>query len=92
MRDAPVITTPRLTLRPRRMDDMEAFWSFYQTPRAQYVGAPKTRTLLFYGFSSEVVAWDWMGHGAWAIDTREGDFVGHTTTAFPGTRNWLDSV
>ena len=57
MREAPVITTPRLRLRPHRMDDMEAFWAFYQTPRAAYVGAPKNRTHLFYGLSSEVVAW-----------------------------------
>jgi len=83
MREAPVITTPRLRLRPHRMDDMEAFWAFYQTPRAGYIGAPKDRTHLFYGLSSEVVAWDWMGHGAWAVDTAEGDFIGQVAITHP---------
>lgn len=80
---APVIQTPRLRLRPHRMEDMEAFWAFYQTPRAAYVGAPKTRTHLFYGLSSEVVSWDWMGHGGWAVDTCDGDFIGQVAITQP---------
>lgn len=80
---APVIDTPRLKLRPHRMDDMEAFWAFYQTPRAKYVGAPKNRTHMFYGLSSEVVSWDWMGHGAWAIDTSDGEFIGQVAITQP---------
>lgn len=80
---APVIDTPRLRLRPHRMDDMDAFWAFYQSPRAAYVGAPKSRTHLFYGLSSEVVSWDWMGHGAWAVDTRDGDFIGQVAITQP---------
>jgi RimJ/RimL family protein N-acetyltransferase len=80
---APVIETPRLRLRPHRMEDMDAFWAFYQTPRAEYVGTPKNRTHMFYGLSSEVVSWDWMGHGAWAIDTKEGDFIGQVAITQP---------
>ena len=80
---APVIETPRLRLRPHRMDDMEAFWAFYQSPRAAYMGAPGSRTHLFYGLSSEVVSWDWMGHGGWAIDTRDGDFIGQVAITQP---------
>ncbi|MFP7569800.1 GNAT family N-acetyltransferase [Marivita sp. S2033] len=81
--DAPLITTPRLALRPHRMDDMEAFWAFYQTPCAEFVGAPKTRTQMFFGLSSEIVSWGWMGHGAWAIDTAEGDFIGQIAITQP---------
>lgn len=83
MRAAPVINTQRLRLRPHRMDDMDAFWAFYQTPRAEFVGAPKHRTHMFYGLSSEVVSWDWMGHGAWAIDTADGAFVGQVAITQP---------
>ncbi|MFZ5964587.1 GNAT family N-acetyltransferase [Thalassococcus sp. BH17M4-6] len=83
MTTAPVISTARLRLRPHRMDDLEPFWAFYQTPRAAYVGAPKTRTHLFYGLSSEVVSWDWMGHGAWAIDSAEGELIGQVAITRP---------
>ena len=83
MREAPTITTSRLTLRPHRMDDMDAFWAFYQTPRATFVGAPKNRTHMFYGLSSEVVSWEWLGHGAWAIDTKDGDFIGQVAITQP---------
>ena len=80
---APVIETSRLRLRPHRMEDMEAFWAFFQSPRAAYVGTPKSRTHLFYGLSSEVVSWDWMGHGGWAIDTRDGIFIGQVAITQP---------
>jgi RimJ/RimL family protein N-acetyltransferase len=80
---APVLETPRLRLRPHRMEDMDALWAFYQTPRAEYVGAPKNRTHMFYGLSSEVVSWDWMGHGAWAVDTKEGDLIGQVGITQP---------
>lgn len=80
---APVIETERLVLRPHRMDDMETFWAFYQTDRAKHLGRPKHRTHLFYGLSSEVVSWDWMGHGAWAIDTADGDFIGQVSITQP---------
>jgi RimJ/RimL family protein N-acetyltransferase len=83
MMTAPVIETPRLRLRPHRMDDMDAFWAFYQTPRAAFMGVPKNRTHLFYGLSSEVVSWDWMRHGGWAIDTLDGDFIGQVAIAQP---------
>ena len=62
---------------------MDAFWAFYQTSRAEFVGAPKHRTHMFYGLSSEVVSWDWMGHGAWAIDTADGAFVGQVAITQP---------
>jgi RimJ/RimL family protein N-acetyltransferase len=80
---APLIETPRLRLRSHRIDDMDAFWTFYQSPRAAYVGAPNSRTQLFYGLSSEVVSWDWMGHGGWAVDTRDGDFIGQIAITQP---------
>ena len=62
---------------------MDAFWAFYQTSRAEFVGAPKHRTHMFYGLSSEVVSWDWMGHGAWAIDTADGAFIGQVAITQP---------
>lgn len=64
----PTLQGDRLTLRPHVMDDMEAFWAFYQSPRAAFMDAPKTRTHLWYGFSSEVGSWALTGMGGWAIE------------------------
>lgn len=68
MTTAPVISSGRLRLRPHVMGDMDAFWAFYQSPRAQFMDAPKNRTHLWYGFASEVASWELMGMGSWAIE------------------------
>lgn len=83
MTHAPVITTARLRLRPHDMGDLDAFWAFYQSPRAQYVGRPDNRTHLWYGLASEVGSWALMGHGGWAIDTRDGELVGQVAITRP---------
>lgn len=83
MTTAPVISTARLRLRPHQMSDLDAFRAFYATDRSKYVGAPKNDTHLFYGFASEVGSWPLMGHGAWAIDTTDGTFVGQVAITQP---------
>lgn len=81
--DAPIIKTARLQLRPHVLADMEAFWTFHQSPRAQYVGSPKNRTHMWYGFASEVGAWTLCGNGSWAIETRDGRLAGQISIAQP---------
>ena len=83
MTQAPVITTERLRLRPHRMSDMDAFWAFFQSARAQYVDSPKNRTHLWYGFASEVGSWELQGQGGWAIETRDGALAGQVAVAQP---------
>jgi RimJ/RimL family protein N-acetyltransferase len=83
MRTAPVLSTARLRLRPHVLDDMAALEAFYATDRAAFMGRPKTRTQLWYGFASEVGSWDLMGHGAWAITTQDGALVGQVAITQP---------
>lgn len=80
---APVIDTPRLRLRGHVMADMDAFEAIFASKRSQYMGRPRNRTHLFYGFASEVGSWDLMGHGGWAIETRDGALVGQVAITQP---------
>ncbi len=83
MTQAPVLDTARTRLRPHRMSDMDAFWDFYQSPRAAYVTRPQDRTHFWYGFASEVGSWDLCGYGGWAIETRDGQFAGQVAIIQP---------
>ena len=82
MTTAPTLTGTTLRLRAHVIDDMEAFWAFYQGPRAQYVSAPKNRTHLWYGFASEVGSWTLTGMGGWAIEV-EGRIAGQVAVTHP---------
>lgn len=79
---APVIETGRLRLRGHQMSDLPAFEALFASDRAQYMGVPKNKTHLFYGFASEVGSWDLMGHGAWAIDV-DGALAGQVAITQP---------
>lgn len=80
---APILHTPRLTLRPHVLSDMDPFWDFHQSDRAAYVGRPKTLTHQWYGIASEVGSWDLMGHGGWAVDLHDGRFIGQVAITQP---------
>lgn len=90
--DAPTFTprpqAPRLAagdvvLRGHQLADFDAFWRFYETTdRAGYMGAPKSRTHLWYGLSSEIVSWQLKGFGAWAIETG-GEMAGQVAVTQP---------
>ncbi|MFZ7092484.1 GNAT family N-acetyltransferase [Primorskyibacter sp. 2E233] len=80
---APILETSRLTLRPHVLSDIDPFWEFFQSDRATYVGAPKTRTHMWYGLASEVGSWDMMGHGGWGVDLKDGTFVGQVAITQP---------
>ena len=80
---APVLDTPRLRLRGHEMSDMEPFWAFFQSDRARFVGRPKNRTHLWYGFASEVGSWDLCGHGGWRVEDRAGTLLGQVAITQP---------
>ncbi|WP_299673764.1 GNAT family N-acetyltransferase [uncultured Roseobacter sp.] len=82
MTTAPVITNGRVRLRPHVLDDMEAFWSFYQSSRAEFMDRPNTRTHLWYGFASEVGSWQLTGMGGWGIEV-EGALAGQVAVTHP---------
>lgn len=62
---------------------MDAFWAFFQSPRAVYMDKPKSRTDLWYAFASEVGSWGLQGQGGWAIETAEGEFAGQVAVTQP---------
>ena len=82
--EAPTLEAGRVALRPHRLSDMEAFAAFYETARAEFMGAPRNRTHLFYGFASEVASWSLMGFGAWAVHRRDtGALIGQVAITQP---------
>ncbi|WP_121630654.1 GNAT family N-acetyltransferase [Tropicibacter alexandrii] len=73
---APTLHTPRLTLRAHVMADLEQLCDLFETDRARHMGGPIPRKEAWRWLASEVAMWDLIGHGAWGIETRDGDFIG----------------
>jgi len=82
MTTAPVISGDRVRLRPHVMSDMETFWTFFQSQRAEHIDKPENRTHAWYGFASEVGSWALNGTGSWAIDV-EGTLAGQVSVTQP---------
>ena len=80
---APTLRSDVVTLRPHRIEDMEAFWTFFQSDRAAYVDGPSSRTQLWYGFASEVGSWTLVGQGGWAVETPDGRLAGQVAVTQP---------
>lgn len=83
MTTAPVITTANTRLRPHRMSDFDAFWAFYQTPRAQHLSVPANKSHCWYGFVSDTGSWALNGHGGWAVETHDGELAGQVAITQP---------
>lgn len=81
--EAPVIDTDRLRLRPHTMADFDPFWAFYQGDRAAHVSVPQDATQMWYGLASEVAGWQLCGFGGWAVDLRDGPFIGQVALIKP---------
>lgn len=73
---APILFTSRLRLRGHVLSDLDALCDLFETDRAQYMGGPIARKTAWRWIASEVGMWDLMGHGAWGIETLDGDFIG----------------
>lgn len=92
---APVIETKRLTLRPYRLDDFEAYAAMVTSPRAKYMQPGLTRDEAWSWFANDVASWELFGFGCVMIeDTASGDTVGSTGVtqgiAFPEPElGWL---
>ena len=80
---APVITTARLRLRGHTMADLDALCDLFQSDRAQFMGGPVPRKDAWRWLASEVAMWDLLGHGAWGLETRDGDFIGQVGVLRP---------
>lgn len=80
---APVLHTPRLTLRGHVLADLEALCDLFETDRARFMGGPLPRKAAWRLFASEVGMWDLRGFGHWGIETRDGIFVGQVGLSQP---------
>ena len=80
---APVLHTPRLTLRGHVLADLEALCDLFETDRARFMGGPLPRKEAWRWIASEVGMWDLRGFGYWGIETREGSFVGQVGLSQP---------
>ncbi|MBU2960584.1 GNAT family N-acetyltransferase [Citreicella sp. C3M06] len=80
---APVLHTPRLTLRGHTMADLTALCALLGTDRACYMGGAVSHLDAWRWMASEVAMWDLMGHGAWGIETRDGVFLGQVGICQP---------
>jgi RimJ/RimL family protein N-acetyltransferase len=73
---APTLHTPRLTLRPHAMADLAPLYALLESDRARFMGGPLSRRESWFWIASEVGSWELKGHGSWAVDTRDGQFLG----------------
>ena len=76
MTTAPVITTARLRLRGHTMADLDALCAVFGSDRARFMGGAIARKDAWRWLASEVAMWPLLGHGAWGIETRQGEFLG----------------
>lgn len=82
MTEAPVISTARLRLRGHVSADFDAYAMFLESNRATHMGR-LSRNRAWYSFCAESAAWGFQGHGAWAIETLEGRFIGQVALLKP---------
>ena len=74
---APTLHTKRLTLRPYRLDDFDAYCALLTSDRAKYMQAGLDRKGAWNWFTSDVAHWPLFGFGALMIDvSATGECVG----------------
>nr|WP_242500581.1 GNAT family N-acetyltransferase [Tropicimonas sp. IMCC6043] len=83
---APVLTTPRLTLRPYRFEDFEPVAAFLASDRARPMHGPYSREAAWAWFTNNVAQWSLFGYGGLMIEA-QGRTVGQVSInsglAFP---------
>lgn len=74
---APVLTTPRLTLRPLRMSDFPDYAAFMASPRSNFMGGPFDLSATWGQFCHDAGEWVLFGFGGLMIEvTATGAHVG----------------
>jgi RimJ/RimL family protein N-acetyltransferase len=77
--DCPILETPRLRLRPHRLDDFESYAAMWAEPQVvRFIGGrPMSREAAWIRFLRQVGLWRYLGFGFFALEDREsGAFVG----------------
>ncbi|MCR8550840.1 GNAT family N-acetyltransferase [Salipiger sp. P9] len=80
---APVLHTPRLTLRGHVMADFEQLCDLFESDRARFMGGPLPRKEAWRWLASEVGMWDLIGLGSWGIEDKDGRFLGQIGLLHP---------
>ncbi|MBU6248105.1 MAG: GNAT family N-acetyltransferase [Xanthomonadaceae bacterium] len=76
---APLLETPRLRLRPHRVDDLDALHALWSDPAVygRIGGQPPTRQEVWFRLLRYGGLWPMLGYGFWAIeDKATGTFAG----------------
>lgn len=80
----PTLITPRLTLRPQRREDFDAFADLLASDRSRYMGGPIPRDTAWSWFCSDEAGWSFLGFGALSItETASGGLVGQIALLQP---------
>lgn len=80
---APTLHTPRLTLRPHVLSDMDPFLAFFRSERARYMPRVGSRRALWQLFCADVAGWELQGFGGWGVGLRNGPCVGQVAITQP---------
>lgn len=73
----PVLVTERLRLRAPRLEDFEAFASFFASERSVHEGGPKNRLSAWQHWAADVALWTLKGYGPFGVEDRAtGTYLG----------------
>ena len=73
LRDAPVLKTERLVLRPYALKDFDAFADYFASDRSRFTDGPVSRQEAWDLFCAGAGRWSLTGHGAWTITRGDDD-------------------
>jgi RimJ/RimL family protein N-acetyltransferase len=86
------VETERLTLRPFRDDDVDAYTAVLQSPQVRaslHLPDDVGRYEAWLGMAQQLGQWELRGTGQWALEeTSSGVFVGRAGTHFPERADW----
>ena len=78
----PVLDTLRTRLRAPTLGDFPAWASLMDGPRSVHMGGPLSPEDAAYDFAACVATWTLRGHGAWAVEARDGALLGFVMVGF----------
>lgn len=71
MANIPTLLTPRLTLRPMKAEDWDAYSELMFSERSRYMGGPFSLRTAWGMFCNDCAQWDFYGCGALMLESRE---------------------
>jgi len=85
----PTLETERMILRPNRIEDFEAYATFYEGERSRHRGGPATRLQAWRYFTHEVGDWAIRGYGFLAMEEKAtGQYLGQVGPYYP--EGWVE--